>query len=41
MLNFEVFERCVMYRAMIFGCVGIEDNPFLEQKAEKSLKSDW
>ena len=28
-----------MYKAIIFGCVGIEEKPFLVQKAEKSLKS--
>ena len=26
--------------AIIFGCDGREDRPFLEQKIEKSLKSD-
>ena len=40
MLYFEFFDKWVIYKAIIFGWVGIEDRPFLEQKIEKSLKQD-
>ena len=39
MLNFEVADKWVRYNESILGSVGIELNPFLEQNAEKSLKS--
>ena len=36
-LNFEVLDKWVRYNESIFGSVGIELKPFLEQNAEKSL----
>ena len=38
-LNLLKELKWVKYKAIIFGLLGIDENPFFEQKLEKSLKS--